>query len=74
VTVHPPSTTDDSGASRRASSGQALLRHPPSPAYGCFLPDLTGFAGWRRGGPDLQRSAPGAAPDHPGLGRGFSPA
>jgi len=40
VTVHPSSTTDDSGASRAGSSGQAPLRHPPAPAYGCFLPDL----------------------------------
>jgi hypothetical protein len=74
VTVHPPSTADDSSASSHRSSGQASLRHPPAPAYGCFLPDLTGFAGWRRVGPDLQRSVPRAAPDHPGLGRGFSPA
>src|SRR5207244_1422113 len=67
-------TADDSSASSHGSSGQASPRHPPAPAYGCFLPDLTGFAGWRRAGPDLQRSVPRAAPDHPGLGRGFSPA
>jgi len=40
VTVHPSSTTDDSDASWTGSSGQAPLRHPPAPAYGCFLPDL----------------------------------
>ena len=43
VAVHPLSTTDDSGASRRGSSSQASLRHPSSSPYGCFLPDLTGF-------------------------------
>ena len=74
VTVHPPSTTDDSVATRDGSSSQASLRHPPASAYGCFLPDLTGFAFRRRAGPDLQRSVPRAAPDLPGLGRGFSPA
>ena len=74
VAVHPPSTTDDSGASWSGSSSQASLRHPPASAYGCFLPDLTGFAGRCRAGPDLQRSVPRAAPDLPGLGRGFSPA
>ena len=42
--------------------------------HGCFLPDLTGFAGWRRAGPDLRRPVPGATADPPGLGRGFSPA
>ncbi len=65
---------DDSGAHQAGSSGQVTLRHPPSPAYRCFLPDLTGFASWRRAGPGLQRLVPGAVPDHPGLGREFSPA
>ena len=74
VAVHPPSTTDDSVATWNGSSSQASLRHPPASAYGCFLPDLTGFAGRCRAGPDLQRSVPRAAPDLPGLGRGFSPA
>jgi len=74
VAVHPPSTAHGSGASRVGSSGQANPRHPPATAYGCFLPDLTGFADRRRVGPDHQRSVPRAAPDHPGLGRGFSPA
>src|SRR5207247_9822213 len=55
-------------------SGQALPRHPPAPAYRCFIPDLTGFTSWRRAGPDLQRPVPRAAPDPPGLGRGFGPA
>jgi len=74
MAVHPPSTTDDSVATWNGSSSQALLRHPPASAYGCFLPDLTGFAGRCHAGPDLHRSVPRAAPDLPGLGRGFSPA
>src|SRR5881628_1407925 len=74
VTAHPSSTTENSGALPAGGSGQALLRHPPAPAYRCFLPDLTGFTSWRRAGPDLQRPVPRAAPDPPGLGRGFGPA
>src|SRR5438876_5324444 len=46
---------------RAGGSGQALPRHPPAPAYRCYLPVLTGFAGWRRAGPGLQRSVPGAS-------------
>ena len=73
VAAHPPSTAADSSASP-AGSPVRCPRHPPGPAYGCFLPDLTGFAGWRRAGPDLRRPVPGATADPPGLGRGFSPA
>ena len=32
-------------------SGQENRRHPETPAYRCFLSDLTGFAGLRRAGP-----------------------
>jgi hypothetical protein len=32
-------------------SGQENRRHPESPAYRCFLSDLTGLAGLRRAGP-----------------------
>src|SRR3989304_4783441 len=74
VAVHPPLTAEDSGVSSTGCSGQASLRHPPVPAYRCFLPALTGFAGWCRAGPDHHRSVPRAAPDLPGRGRGFSPA
>jgi len=45
VAVHPPSTAPDLVASPAGGSGQAPLRHPSRPAYGCFLPDLTGFTG-----------------------------
>jgi len=37
-----------------ASSGQAALRHMKHPAYGCFLPNLTGFTGFHCGGPNRQ--------------------
>src|SRR5438552_8904300 len=74
VAVHPPLTARDSAATRNDSSGQETPRHPPAPAYRCYLPVLTRFAGWRRAGPDLQRSVPGAVPDHPGRGRVFGPA
>ena len=36
------------------SSRRAPLRHTHSPAYGCFLPDLTRFTGARCGGPNAQ--------------------
>jgi len=72
--VHPPLTEVDSDASSTRGSNQASLRHPPPTPYGCFLPDLTGFEEWRRAGPDLHSTSPGAAPDRPGRGREFSPA
>ncbi len=31
--------------------GQVILRHPDSPAYRCFLPDLAGFTGFCCTGP-----------------------
>jgi len=44
------------------------------PVYRCFLPDLTGFAGFHCAGPDLQRrDAADCLAGRP-LGRGFSPA
>ena len=33
-------------------SGQALPRRTQDPVYRCFLPDLAGFAGLHRVGPD----------------------
>lgn len=33
---------------------QAPLRHPERPPYRCFLPDLAGFEGFRRAGPNPQ--------------------
>jgi hypothetical protein len=41
-------------------SSQALLRHPEAAAYRCFLPDLTGFTGFRRVGPGSQHHRPRA--------------
>ena len=40
------------GSARRSNSGRALLLHTWDSAYGCFLPDLTSFAGTRCGGPN----------------------
>ena len=36
---------------KKKMSGQEPRRHPETPAYRCFLSDLTGFAGLRRAGP-----------------------
>src|SRR5659263_327181 len=44
------------------------------PAYRCFLPDLTGFAGFHCVGPDLQRRDTADCLAERPLGRGFSPA
>jgi len=73
VTVHSPLTAHDSAAQRAGGSGQVSPRHPPAPAYRCYLPVLTGFAGWRRAGPDLPHSVPGAFPDHARRGRASVP-
>jgi hypothetical protein len=37
------------------SSNQVALRRPEVTTYRCFLPDLTGFVGFCRAGPGLQR-------------------
>ena len=58
----PPFDSDPWHAKSPGSS-QAYLRHPEGPTYRCFLPDLTGFAGFRRAGPGPQRlQAPAEAP------------
>ena len=44
------------------------------PAYRCFLPDLTGFAGFHCVGPDLQRRDTADSLAERPLGRGFGPA
>ncbi len=48
------------GSAPRGNWGRALLLHTWDPAYGCFLPDLTRFAGPRCGGPN-----PSALPRKP---------
>src|SRR5690625_1447753 len=53
MAVHPPSTGDPPACGQPLCSSQATLRHPMVTTYGCFLPDLTGFAGHRRAGPNL---------------------
>ena len=52
--VHPVSTYRGETPRPIASSDQALLRPPRRVAYGCFLPDLTGFTTPRGTGPNLQ--------------------
>jgi len=53
--VHPASTCQGKAPHPSSSSDQALLRHPGTFAYGCFLPDLTGFTTPRCTGPNHQR-------------------
>jgi hypothetical protein len=50
-----PCRTGLSGLPEQACSGQAPLRHPGDTAYRCFLPDLAGFTGSCRAGPNLHR-------------------
>ena len=72
--AHPPSKRVLRASSPGASSGQATPRHMEGPAYRCFLPDLTGFAGFHCVGPGLQRRTPADSLAERPLGRGFSPA
>jgi len=58
MAAHPPSKRVLRASSPGASSGQATLRHMEWPTYRCFLPDLTGFAGFHCAGPDRQRHTP----------------
>src|SRR5712691_13391658 len=53
--VHPASTCQGRTPHPISGSDQALLRHPGTFAYGCFLPDLTGFTTPRCTGPNPQR-------------------
>jgi len=71
--VHRPSTTLSS-RTPAVSSSQAALRHPESPAYRCFLPDLAGFTGLRRTGPGLQHHLPEPALQKAASKTGFDPA
>jgi len=54
VVVHPLSICVP-GLPRPANSDPATLRRPEVATYRCFLPDLTGFVGFCRAGPGLQR-------------------
>ena len=74
MVAHPPSKRVLRASSPCASSGQATPRHMEWPAYRCFLPDLTGFAGFHCVGPDLQRRDTADSLAERPLGRGFSPA
>ena len=74
MAAHPPSKHVLRASSPCASSGQATPRHMEWPAYRCFLPDLTGFAGFHCVGPDLQRRDTTDSLAERPLGREFSPA
>ena len=74
MAAHPPSKRVLRASSPCASSGQATPRHMEWPAYRCFLPDLTGFAGFHCVGPDLQRRDTADSLAERPLGREFSPA
>ena len=73
MVVHPLSNRPP-GLPTVASSGQATLRHPEASPYRCFLPDLTGFEGFRRAGPNPQRRLPPAVPKGTALEWEFDPA
>ena len=49
-----PPVDHDHEAYSRSNSNQDILRRSKLAAYRCFLPDLTGFTGFRRAGPGSQ--------------------
>ena len=63
--VHPPSTPRQE-RSRRSRLAPGVLRHPRVTVYGCFLPDLTRFAGSRRAGPNLPHRTMSAVTENRG--------
>ena len=54
----PPLRPATGNVTRGCGSSQAYPRHPDSTAYRCFLPDLTGFTGHRRVGPNSHHHTP----------------
>ena len=71
--VHPP-LIEPSSLPFPANSDQANLRHPEGSIYRCFLPDLTGFIGSCRAGPDLPCRLARVVPQGEDRGQGFNPA
>ena len=61
------------GLSQGSGSSQATLRHPEFTTYRCFLPDLTGFAAFRRVGPSSQHRQPGTEASKGGPPGGIQP-
>ncbi len=70
--VHPLSTRP-AGLMPSACSGPVALRHPKTTTYRCFLPDLTGFIGFRRVRPSLLRRAAAPVPRCLGPRTGIQP-
>lgn len=60
--------------SKTVNSNQAPSRHPKSPTYRCFLPDLAGFMGICRVRPNLQRHFSRPIPKGKYLVSEFNPA
>jgi hypothetical protein len=62
------------GVTSVVNSNQATLRHTKSPAYRCFLPDLTGFTGFHCVRPDFHCHLRRADPTGKSLRQEFNPA
>ena len=58
---------------RAASSDRATLRHPERTIYRCFLPDLTGFMGLCRAGPESSTPLARGRLGSDGPGEGIQP-
>ena len=71
--MHPPSIWNP-GRVFAGDSSQDSLEHPEDSAYRCFLPDLTGFTGLRRPGPNSPHPPVRIEVLDTDLGREFHPA
>ena len=71
--VHLPSIGTLPAPLRLACSGPAPLRHPESIVYRCFLPDLAGFTGLCRAGPNHQHRPTRSCPDNARPRAGIQP-
>ena len=71
--MHPPSIGHP-GHVPPGDSSQTSLEHPETSAYRCFLPDLTGFTGLRRPGPNSLHPPVRIEVLDTDLGREFHPA
>ena len=71
--MHPPSIWNP-GRVLAGDSSQDSLEHPEDSAYRCFLPDLTGFTGLRRPGPNSPHPPVRIEVLNTDLGREFHPA
>ncbi len=72
MAVHLPSNITPKHIHRWDLS-RANLRRSEGPVYRCFLPDLTGFTGFRRVGPSSQYQHPGKEVSEAGPPGGIQP-